>query len=216
MGLLRSLPEFYRAQHVKKFERRPTRDLHGSTVGIVGLGGVGRRLAELLAGFKTRILATDWCPVDKPAHVEALWPADRLRDLLPLVDILFLSAPLNIHTRHMIQATTLSTMKRGAILVNVARGGLVMEGDLVVALRSGQLAGAALDVVEEEPLAVSSPLWETPNLVITPHVAGQAARRMDDTTAFFCRNLRRYQRGERLLNIVDKKLGFPLRPGAPA
>lgn len=208
---LRSLPVFFRAQAAREFVRRPTRDLHGSTIGIVGLGGVGRRLAEVLSAFKTRILATDWFPYDKPTCVEALWRADELPRLLPLVDILILCAPLNQHTRGMIDSAALARMRPGAILVNVARGPLVVERDLVAALTSGHLAAAALDVTEREPLPPESKLWDLPNVIITPHVGGQSARRIDDATRLFCENLRRYLRGEPLVNLVDQRLGFPIR-----
>ncbi|MCH8047726.1 MAG: D-2-hydroxyacid dehydrogenase [Planctomycetes bacterium] len=211
-GLLRSMPVFFRAQQAKEFIRRPTRDLHHSTIGIVGLGGVGRRLAEVLATFKTRILATDMFPVDRPAHVEELWPADRLDDLLAAVDIVILCAPLNEQTRGMIDAAALAKMRPDSLLVNMARGPLVVEDDLVDALISGHLGGAAMDVTEVEPLAESSRLWDLPNVIITPHVAGQSARRIDDMTDFFCENLRRYQSGQPLLNLLtDKQLGFPIR-----
>ena len=156
-GLLRSLPVFFRAQQKKEYIRRPTRDLHGRTIGIVGLGGVGRRVAEVLAPFKTRILATDMFPVDKPPYVESLWPADRLEELLPLVDILILSVPLTDQTRWMIDARRLAMLKPGALLMNVARGQLVVEDDLVAALESGHLSGAGLDVAAEEPLPPTQP-----------------------------------------------------------
>ena len=84
LGWLRNMQAFYRAQEAREFVRRPTDDLHGKTIGIVGLGGVGRRVAEVPGGFKVRILATDWCPFDRPESVEALWPSDRLDDLLAL------------------------------------------------------------------------------------------------------------------------------------
>ena len=90
---------FFRAQQAKEYVRRPTRDLHHATVGIVGLGGVGRRVAEILSVFKTRILATDMFPVDKPPHVAELWPAERLDELLPQVDVLILCVPLTDKTR---------------------------------------------------------------------------------------------------------------------
>ena len=210
-GWLRSMPAFYRAQQAKDFTRRPTRDLHHKCIGIVGLGGVGRRLAEVLSMFKTRILATDWCPYDRPDHVEALWPPDRFDDMLAQIDILILCAPLNEITRNMIDRAALSKMKPGALLVNVARGPLVVEDDLVAAIESGHLAGAALDVTAEEPLPRASKLWDLPGVIITPHVAGQAAWRLDKITDFFCKNLRRFLSGEPLLNLVDKHLGFPLR-----
>jgi phosphoglycerate dehydrogenase-like enzyme len=210
-GLLRSLPVFFRAQQKKEYIRRPTRDLHGRTIGIVGLGGVGRRVAEVLAPFKTRILATDMFPIDRPAHVESLWSADRLDELLPLVDVLILSVPLTPQTRWMIDARRLALLRPGAILMNVARGQLVVEKDLVAALETGHLAGSGLDVAAEEPLPPTSRLWDLPNVIITPHVGGQSATRIDDMTDFFCENLRRYQSGEPLLNLVDKRLGFPVR-----
>lgn len=210
-ALTRSLPVFFRAQQVKEFVRRPTRDLHRSTLGIVGFGGVGRRIAQVLSPFKTRILATDMFPIDKPDYVEALWPADRLGDLLAEVDILILSAPLTPATRGMIAAAEIARMKKGSLLVNVARGPLVVERDLVAALEGGHLGGAALDVTEQEPLAPTSRLWEMPNVIITPHVGGQSRLRIDQMTDFFCDNLERYRTGRPLRNLVDKQLGFPVR-----
>jgi len=208
----RSLPTFFRAQQQKEFVRRPTRDLTRSTVGIVGLGGVGRRLAGVLAAFETRILATDVFPVDKPDCVAALWPAERLDDLLAAVDILVLCVPLGPATRGMIDAAALGKMKPGGLLVNVARGPLVVEADLVAALGSGQLAGAVMDVTDPEPLPPESPLWDMPGVIITPHVGGQAAWRNDKITELFCRNLRRWERGLPLINYLsDKGLGFPIR-----
>jgi len=214
---LRSLPVFFRAQQKKEFIRRPTRDLHGSTVGIVGLGGVGRRVAEVLAPFKTKIIATDYYPVDKPPQVAALWPPEKLDDLLGQVDILILCAPLTSQTRNLIDARKLALLKPNSILINVARGPLVVEADLVNALRNGPLAAAAVDVTYTEPPAADSPLWDLPNLMITPHVGGQSKKRIDDMTDFFCDNLRRYQSGAPLRNfLADMSLGFPLRTGTPS
>jgi phosphoglycerate dehydrogenase-like enzyme len=216
-GITRSLPVFFRAQQAREFIRRPTRDLHHATVGIVGFGGVGRRIAEVVSPFKTRILAVDPFPFDKPPHVEALWPVDRLDDMLGQVDVLFLSAPLTPRTRGMIDGLRIAKMKPGSILINVARGPLVKEVDLIEALRSGHLAAAGLDVTEEEPLAPASPLWELKNVIITPHVGGQSRLRIDQMTDFFCANLRRYLTDQPLVNLVDKHLGFPVRvPSVPA
>jgi D-3-phosphoglycerate dehydrogenase len=208
----RRLPLFLAQQAAREFVRRPTRDLTGATVGIVGLGGVGRRLAEVLRPFRVKILATDWFPVRKPAGVEFLGPPEALPEVLAAADILFLCAPLTEHTRDLIDERALARMKPGAILVNVARGRLVDEVALVAALESGRLDSAALDVTPEEPPAADSPLWRAPRLVITPHVAGQSGRRIDAMTEFFCDNLRRYLRGDALRNLVDKRLGFPEPP----
>ncbi len=208
-GLLRSLPAFFRAQRAREFIRLPTRDLHGARIGIVGLGGNGRRLAEVLSVFHTTIFATDWFPIDKPACVAELLPADQLDGILPRIDILILAAPLTDQSRHMIDARRLTLLPRGSILVNVARGPLVVSDDLVAALESGHLGGAAVDVTDPEPLPVDSKLWDLPNVIITPHVGGQAATRADDMTNFVCENLNRYFAGRPLRNLVDKRLGFP-------
>jgi phosphoglycerate dehydrogenase-like enzyme len=205
----RRLRLFLEQQARKEFVRRPTRDLTGATVGIVGFGGVGRRLAAVLAPFRVRILATDWFPVAQPGHVEFLGPPAALPTLLEQADVLFLCAPLTPHTRGMIDAAALARMKRGAILVNVARGPLVDEHSLADALEAGHLDSAALDVTPEEPPPPTSRLWSAPRLLITPHVAGQAARRIDAMTEFFCDNLSRHLSGRPLLNLVDKQLGFP-------
>jgi phosphoglycerate dehydrogenase-like enzyme len=209
LGLLRSMPVFARAQQKHEFIRRPTSDLHGRTVGIVGLGGNGRRIAEILAAFQTRIIATDYFPIERPAHVESLWPPEQLDELLRQAEILIITLPLNASTLGLIDANRMALLPRGAVLINVARGQVVVEKDLVAALQSGQVSAAGLDVTEVEPLANESPLWDMTNVLITPHVGAQSRRRLDDTTALICENLRRYRRGEPLWNIVDKRLGFP-------
>jgi len=208
----RRIPLFLAQQARREFVRRPTRDLTGATVVIVGLGGNGRRLVEVLAPFRVRILATDFFPVHRPAAVEFLGAPDTLPDLLPQADILILAAPLTHLTRGMIDAAALARLKPHAILINVARGPLVVEDALVDALERGHLDSAGLDVTPDEPPAPSSRLWTAPRLVITPHVGGQAARRIDAMTDFFCDNLTRYLAGTRLVNLVDKRLGFPEPP----
>lgn len=209
LGLLRGLPTFFRAQQKREFIRRPTRDLHHSTVGIVGLGGNGTRIAETLRAFHTRILATDVFTHQQTACVDELWSADQLDRLLAESDIVILTLPLNEQTQGLIAAPQLARMKCGSILVNVSRGPIVVERDLVAALQSGHLAGAGLDVTEIEPLPVDSPLWDLPNVIITPHVGAQSTRRADDTTNLVCENLRRYFAGKPLINRVDKRLGYP-------
>jgi phosphoglycerate dehydrogenase-like enzyme len=213
-GWCRGLPTFLRAQQAKEFIRRPTRDLTRGTVGILGLGGVGRRLARVLSAFDTRILATDMFPLEKPDYVESLWPPERLHELLPQVDFLVLCLPLNQTTRGMIDSTVLAKLTRGALLVNVARGPLVVTDDLVSALDSGHLAGAVVDVTDPEPLPPHNRLWGFPNVIITPHVGGQSHWRIDAMTDLFCRNLRRWRAGLPLINYLsDKRLGFPIRGG---
>lgn len=209
MGLLRRLPVFFRAGMAREFERRPTDDLRGKTVGIVGLGGNGRRIAEALAAWEVRVVATDHFPVDRPPSIEELWPADELDRLLERSDIVILALPLNGQTSGLFDADRIATMRRGSYLINVARGAIVREAALVGALESGHLAGAGLDVTEVEPLPTASRLWDHPHVIVTPHVGAQSSRRVDDTTDLVCVNLRRFFRGKVPFNHVDKRLGFP-------
>ncbi|MFL2862211.1 MAG: D-2-hydroxyacid dehydrogenase [Pirellulales bacterium] len=208
-GCSRKIPLFLRQQHQREFIRRPTRDLTGSTVLIVGFGGNGQRLAEVLHPLKTRTLATDYFPNRPAPLVDHLGGPDELYDLLPQADFVFLTAPLTDQTRKMFDASTLSAMKPGAVLINVARGGLVVEQAVVDALESGHLDSAGFDVTPEEPPAANSPLWTAPGLIITPHVGGQSGKRIDRMTDLFCENIIRYRSGRPLINSVDKKLGFP-------
>ena len=208
-GLLRRLPLFFRAEAKREFIRLPTDDLRGKTVGIVGMGGNGRMLAQVLGPWDVRIVATDYFPVDPPPEIESLMPADHLDDLLEVSDIVILTLPLNEQTAGLFDTARISRMRPGSYLVNVARGAVVQEAALVEALSRGHLAGAALDVTEVEPLAPTSLLWDDPKVIITPHVGAQSSSRIDDTTELACFNLRRYLAGETPLNRVDKRLGFP-------
>jgi D-3-phosphoglycerate dehydrogenase len=208
----RCLPRFFKATQAREFIRRPTRDLTRSTVGIVGFGGVGRRVAEVLRPLKTRILATDMFPGNKPDYVEALWPAEQLDDLLAQSDFVVLSLPLNEMTRGILDGAKLDLMQPHAVLANMARGPLVVTDHLVDRLRRERIAGAVMDVTDPEPLTEDHPLWALPNVIVTPHVAGQSRWRIDNMTMLFCENLRRWQSGEPLINyLTDKRLGFPVR-----
>lgn len=209
MGLLRRLPIFFRAEARREFIRRPTDDLRGKTVGIVGLGGNGRMIAKMLAPWSVTVIATDFFPTAKPAEVAELWPHDRLEELLAASDIVILALPLNDHTRGLLDEERMACMRPGSYLVNVARGAIVVESALINQLESGHLSGAGLDVTEVEPLAEASRLWDDERVIITPHVGAQSSRRVDDTTELACENLKRYLAGEQPYNRVDKQLGFP-------
>lgn len=208
-GVLRSIPTFFRQMHTKEFVRRPTNDLHGKTVGIIGLGGNGRRLAQVLAPFRVKILATDYYPENQPPEVHQLLPHTKLHEVASQSDILILTLPLNESTHHCIDGSVLDAMKKGSFLINVARGQVVNEAALIERLQSGHIAAAGVDVTEVEPLPASSPLWTLPNVIITPHVGAQAASRVDDTTRMICANLKCFLAKEPLFNLVDKRLGFP-------
>lgn len=209
LGLLRRIPVFYRQQQQHEFIRRPTDDLHGKRVGIVGLGGNGRRLAEILVPFRVTIRATDYFPEHKPDSVDQLLPHTQLLELTQWAQILILCLPLNASTRGLIGRDVFERMPQSSYLVNVARGQCVVEEDLLDALNSKRLAGAGLDVTAVEPLPNQSPLYDHPDVLITPHVGAQSAPRYDDSTSLICENLTRYLSGSQLYNIVDKSLGFP-------
>jgi phosphoglycerate dehydrogenase-like enzyme len=199
-GVLRSLPLFLRAQQKHEFIRRPTRDLHGKRVGIIGLGCNGRRLAEVLSVFQTHIIATDWFCVNKPPQVAEMLPADAVDKMLPRVDILILAAPLTNVTRHMIDSRRLALLPKGAIVVNVARGSLVVTEDFIAALESGHLGGAAVDVTDPEPLPATSRLWDLPNVIITPHNSANTPSSGEAANEIFLTNLAAYAKGEPLHN----------------
>ncbi len=208
-GLLRSLPTFFRAMPKRDFTRRPTDDLRGKTVGIIGLGGNGRWIARVLRPFGVRLIATDYFPERETTEVDELMGVDRLDELLERSQVVILTLPLNAETQGLIDANKIAKMPVGSYLINVARGQVVVEQDLIAALQSGHLKGAGVDVTEVEPLPGDSPLWDLPNVIITPHVGAQSATRIDDTTRLACDNLRRYLAGQEVWNRVDKRLGFP-------
>jgi len=189
-------------------EPPPFAQLAGSTLGIVGLGAVGRALAERARALGLRVLAVRRRPAGDPAPAHEQWGPERLPDLLQRSDWLVLAAPLTPATRGLIAAAELALMPAHAILVNLGRGALVDEAALTEALAAGRIAGAALDVFQEEPLPEASPLWAMPQVIATPHVSGFGPRFWERTCELFARNLRRYLAGEPLENVVDKRAGY--------
>lgn len=189
---------------------QPVIELTGATLGILGLGHFGLQTLRRAAGYDMRVLALDPVRLGAPEGVEEVREPtpENLRWLLSEADAIVVSCPLTTQTRHLIGAEQLATMKPTAYLVCTSRGGIIDESALAAALHEGRLAGAGLDVVETEPLPADSPLWEAPNLILTPHRAGASQHRPRKTFEFFRDQLERYVQGERPLNIVDKRRGF--------
>ena len=185
------------------------RSFHSATAGIVGLGGIGRRYAERARGFEMRILAADIQVGEKPDCVDELWAINRLDELLGEADVVFIACPHTPETDKLIDGRALGLMKRTAFLVNTARGNIVDQAALIQALEDGQIAGAGLDVFEQEPLPEDSPLWDLENAIITTHAGGSSSYRQRRLADFFCENLERYLAGKSLLNEVDKSIGYP-------
>jgi (S)-sulfolactate dehydrogenase len=156
------------------------RETAGKTLGIIGFGGIGRLVARLASGLGMRVVGYDaMLQADAPVWIDATVAPLSLDALLAESDAITLHVPLVAATRRLIDAPRIAGMKRGAVLVNTSRGGVVDESALAVALKSGQLGGAALDVFEEEPLKPGSPLVDVPNLVLTPHIAGLSVEAND-------------------------------------
>jgi phosphoglycerate dehydrogenase-like enzyme len=195
-------------------------ELRGATLGVVGYGSLGREITRLAKALGMRVLAArrsaqasgdaGWRLPELPGEVEVdqLYPASGLRAMLPECDYVALVVPLTPETRHLIGADELRSMKRTAVLINVARGPVVDEAALIAALRAGVIGGAALDVFEQEPLPQDSPLWTLPNVVLSPHISGFTPHYDARAMALFAENLRRYAHGEALLNVVDVKKGY--------
>ncbi|MBZ0279783.1 MAG: D-2-hydroxyacid dehydrogenase [Anaerolineae bacterium] len=199
------------------------RELRGQTLGIVGYGSVGREVARLAQTFGMTILATkrDLKHVtDDEGYAEPgtgdpdgsiparLYPPEALASMATECDYLVVIVPQIEGTPPVIDETVLDSMKKSAVLVNVARGAVVDEAALITALSSGKIAGAVLDVFKEEPLPSTSPLWNLDNVILTPHVSGNSSRLHEKCAALFAENLQRYVEKRPLLNRVNRKRGY--------
>ncbi len=202
------VPDFATGPGVMSQMDRSHRNLGDLTLGIVGLGHIGREVARRAAAFEMRVLAVDPVATELPQGVEAVWPSERLADLLAQSDFVVIAAPHTPETEQMFCRPQFEAMKRSAVLINIGRGAIVNLDDLTTALRGGEIAGAGLDVFEMEPLPADHPLWGMDNVILTPHVAGQSPRVAARHLAVLLENVRRFVRGEPLVNVADKKRWF--------
>jgi len=185
------------------------REIAGATLGLIGVGSIGTRVAKMASALGMRVIAVrEHAEKGRPEGVEAVYSPSALNDLLSQSDFVVLAAPLIAATQGLINAARLSVMKPSAYLINVGRGPQVDEAALVEALRNRQIAGAALDVFEREPLPADSPLWGAENLLITPHTAGLTEKLWHRHYELFSDNLRRYLTGQPLRYVVDKQKGY--------
>ncbi len=197
-------------------------ELRDAAIGIVGYGSIGRETARLAHAFGMRVLALKR-QVDHLAddgwrlpnvgdaageYVARFYAPDQLRTMLAECDYVAIAAPLTPETRSLLGAAEFQAMKREAVIINVARGGVIDEAALIDALRTQTIGGAALDVFEQEPLPAESPLWHLPNVILSPHVSGFTPHYDERAMALFAENLRRYVTGEPLLNVVDVQRGY--------
>jgi len=184
------------------------RELYEQTLGIVGFGGTGRAVARRAVGFGMRVLGVDIEHVDPEPGVEAIWPADRLADLLAASDAVVIGLPLTKATHHLFTRERFLQMRRHAILINVTRGEIIRGEDVLAALEEGLIWAVGLDVTDPEPLPKDHPLWTHPRAIITPHTAGGSPRRAGRVIATFCENLRRRREGRPLIALIDKQKGY--------
>ena len=184
-------------------------ELTGSTMGIIGLGAIGRALAQRAKAFDMRVVAVDLNPAVTSPHVDQVWGLDELDNLLAEADYVVILVPFTPYTDGMFGAEQLAKMKPSALLVPMSRGGIVDQEALVNALKSGQIAGAALDVFRPEPLPQDSELWTLPNVLVAPHIAGGTQYEGKYVLEIFTENLGRFLRDERpFRNHVNKQAGF--------
>jgi len=174
-------------------------ELGGKTLLIIGLGRIGSRLAGLARAFDMRVMATKRNPAIGAEAAHTVVGDDHLIEVLPQADVVALTCPLTKATENLIDERAIAAMKPSAYLINVARGRVVHEPALIAAMSAGRIAGAALDCAVEEPLPPTSQLWDLPNVVITPHTAGETRRYEDNVIELLIDNLGRLWRGETAL-----------------
>jgi glyoxylate/hydroxypyruvate reductase A len=200
-------PRMVDEQRAHHWERCATDSLQGKTLGIIGLGNVGRHVARLARPFGVRVIATRRSGAPDAVADQVVTP-DQLETVLRASDYLVLSVPLLSDTDTLLGASQLAMLKPSAVLINIARGAVVDHAAMLDALRNGRLAGAALDVTNPEPLPADSPLWDLPNVLITPHSMSTAYDENERLVELFCDNLRRYLAGEPLRNVFNKSRGY--------
>jgi phosphoglycerate dehydrogenase-like enzyme len=222
LAVARRLPQLLELQAERTWQPLEARELRDVTVGIVGLGSIGRAVGALGTAFGCRVIATRRRPEvgsqagegdgDEPflgsAMLDRVLPPERLAELLAESDFVVLAAPLTPDTHGIISDEAIAQMKPGAWVINVARGELVDERALARALREGRLGGAVLDTFREEPLPPTSPLYDLPNVILTPHTSWSSTRVLDRSVDLFCENLRRFADARPLVNVVDPDAGY--------
>lgn len=211
LSFARGLPAAHQAK--SQVEWIPTNqaslfELAGKTMVLIGVGAIGSRTARIATALGMRVIGVRRNPAVEVWDVAKMVGREELLEVLPEADFVVLTLPLTHETKHFITQQELQQMKPSAYLVNIGRGPVVHEADLVAALQAGSIAGAGLDVFETEPLPKDSPLWKMDNVIITAHYASSIPNYYGRVMSIFLDNLRRYQAGEALRNGIDKKRGY--------
>ena len=188
--------------------RGQMRELEGTTMGLLAVGSIGRAVAVRAQAFGIRVYGVDLKPMKPPEGVAKVWTLEGLERLLRISDWFVVTAPLTDGTEGLLNRDRIGQLKQGSHLIVISRGGIVDEAAVVEGLRSGSIAGAGFDAVETEPLPDGSPLWDMPNVLISPHVSGDSPQTWERRYRIFKDNLARYLKGDPLLHICDKRAGF--------
>lgn len=204
----KNLKRMREQQQAHQWRQFDVEELHGQTLGIVGYGEIGRAAARLAKPFGMKILALKRRPESSDPLVDAVYTPDRLNELMAVSDYVLVAAALTAETRGMVGAGALRCMKKTGVIMNMGRGPLIVEEDLVRALSEGWIRGAALDVFDVEPLPAGHPFYSLDNVLLSPHCADNIDGWMDLTMRFFVENFRRFAAGQPLENIVDKSKGY--------
>lgn len=212
LGLTRMIPQAARQRNwdetMRMRMRMENRELSGKTAAIIGLGGTGTAVARRACAFGLRCLAVDPDVTGSTEHVERIVPPEQLLDVTKESDVIFVCCPKTAETTNMIGTDVFDAMPEAGYVINVTRGGIIDENALMTALDRGKLAGAGLDVTSEEPLPDDHPLWRYENVLITPHTAGASQHRVERILERVFTNIERFQRGEPLEGIIDKRKGY--------
>jgi phosphoglycerate dehydrogenase-like enzyme len=214
LALAKDLPTTLVRQREHRWQHRETERLGGRRALVAGTGPIGRAIGRTLTAAGMTVTGLGRVARAADPDLGEVLPMAALAGVLPEIDYVVLAAPLTDTTRGMIDAAALAAMKPTARLINVGRGPLVVPDDVVAALAGGRLAGAALDVFADEPLPADSPLWDLPNVIVSPHMAGDVVGWRSELTALFTDNLRRYLDGTALRNVVDKAHGYVRERGS--
>ncbi|HEX2298948.1 MAG TPA: D-2-hydroxyacid dehydrogenase [Pseudonocardiaceae bacterium] len=214
LAFAKDLPGTLRLQDGHTWKHRETERVAGRCAVVVGSGPIGRAIGRLLLAVGMRVQLVGRTERTDDLDFGQVHAQAALPELTPQTDYLVIAAPLTDQTRGMVNQALLSALPPTARLINVSRGPLVVTDDLVAALRAGRLAGAVLDVFDSEPLAPDSPLWDTPGLIVSPHMSGDVHGWRDELVTLFAENLHRYTRGQPLHNVVDKTRGYVTDTGS--
>lgn len=210
LSLTRGLNTFFADKEKEHYDREGHEllELQDMTAVVIGVGGIGSQIAQRAHGFGMKVIGVD--PKDLPPNINVtrmVYPS-QLDSVLPLADVVFISAPLTPQSQHMMGPKEFDLMKKGSFFIAVSRGKIYDTPSLVKALDSNHLAGAGLDVTDPEPLPQGSPLWKFPNVVLTPHVAGNSPGSYARRRTVFKENISHFVRNEPMRNIVDKQKGY--------